>query len=263
MREFPSSLSAGWPAFVTDVVSVVDQEFKARAAVITWRKADGSRVTDLDLRLDTAIRICIANHFPDVSVLSEEIGLLTSGSDPGVRLAIVDPVDGTDSLIQNRPTWWVSVGFVEGAEALAGLVYQPSTGRLHHTGMPSRRDCDRLVIGMSSDRLRAPETSELRFRLERAGAGFIGTPHAVEKVAAVVEGRCAASMYLPSAKSPSWRSWDLAAASAVADANHLILRTSTGEHLRFDHDASEHREPWICAQNEKVWNTLYQELRHQ
>lgn len=46
------------------------------------------------------------------------------------RVWVVDPIDGTRELLDGCPEWCVSIGLVEGSEAVAGGVLNPSTGEM-------------------------------------------------------------------------------------------------------------------------------------
>ncbi|OBF41848.1 hypothetical protein A5719_10700 [Mycolicibacterium peregrinum] len=221
-------------------------------------KVDRSRVTALDLILDATIRICLAEHFSDMPVLSEETGLLNPIGDRGSTLAIVDPVDGTDSLIEGKGTWWVSVGVLQAGVPVAGLIYQPVSKRLHTASRPHVDASPGFIVGLSPDQLTADESATIRTRLLAHGANLVSTPHAAEKVAAVVEGRAAATVYLPSTKSPSWHVWDVAGGISIAEANGLVLRTLSGRELRLDPAQAEQRDPWMCASDEATWDAVRQ-----
>jgi fructose-1,6-bisphosphatase/inositol monophosphatase family enzyme len=245
-----------WSSFVEDLRAIIDSTWESSASWPAWEKADGSRVTSLDLRLDASIRTCLALHFPDAAVLSEETGMLKPVGREPAQLSIVDPVDGTESLIAGQDSWWVSVGLLESNSPLAGFIYQPSTHRLHDSRRPELQKAADLIVGMSPDRLTSASTKDLRARLARAGAKLVETPHAVEKIAAVLEGRASATVYLPSDKSPAWHSWDLAAGVALAQASRLSLATLDGDPLRVDGTRTTFTSPWLCAVDDAVWNMV-------
>ena len=64
------------------------------------RKADGTRVTDLDRDIEQRWRDCIETRFPAHAIVGEEYG----GSDPGGDFCwYLDPVDGTDDISRGIP----------------------------------------------------------------------------------------------------------------------------------------------------------------
>ncbi|MFF3686802.1 inositol monophosphatase family protein [Streptomyces sp. NPDC002187] len=245
-----------WRAFVRETITEADAACHTDAATFFWLKQDGSRVSALDLRLDAAVRVALGRNFPDLAVLSEEVGLLAPTGHRGSLLAIVDPVDGTDSLLGRKRTWWVSIGILDGSRPIAGLIYQPTIRQAHDSAIPSKQRCERLVVGMSPDQLQSPDTARMRESLRAEGADLVSTPHAVEKVASVLEGRCTAAVYLPSKKSPWWHAWDLAACLAIASANDLLLTTLDGHPVRIEAQQTRRSDPWICAVDEGTWDMV-------
>jgi fructose-1,6-bisphosphatase/inositol monophosphatase family enzyme len=214
-------------------------------------------VSDLDLRLDVAIRTTLSTHYPDVSVLSEELGwLYPADLAPAAWVAVIDPVDGTDSLVERRDSWWTSVGLLEEGVPRAGVIYQPTTGTTHDSMAPRGSRNMTQIVGLSPDQIETDETLVLRRRLEEDHFSILPIPHAVEKVAAVLEGRCDACVYLPSEKSPGWHSWDLAACLAVADASHVVLRAVDGTMIRLNDLDAYQRVPWICAGDLASWDHI-------
>jgi len=259
-RPKPDSFVDSWNFFVHDVCDRIDtlyfDEHDQPKHWPVWRKADGSQVSALDLHFDVAIRESLAHYFPTAAVLSEEIGLLNPPENDAHQLAIVDPIDGTESLVNGLHRWWVSVGLrrVDGQQV--GLVYQPSTRRLHDSTRPKGGPQSDFIVGMSPDRLTSDSTNQLRERLVAAGAKLTETPHAVEKIAAVIEGRAMATVYLPSKKSPAWHSWDLAAGVALAEAHRLSLSTLDGNPLEVDARTSGYESAWICAVDDHAWHAV-------
>lgn len=99
----------------------------ARAAAVTYEKADGSPVTDADLASDAIIRAVLAESCPDDAILTEE------GADDRARLAsprcwIVDPIDGTQEFVDRTDDFDVLMALsVNGRPVVAGSL-QPTTG---------------------------------------------------------------------------------------------------------------------------------------
>jgi len=203
-----SDLLDHWPELVSALVAAVDSEWSRGGPLHHWRKGDSDQlVSDLDLRLDVAIRTTLSGYYPRLPVLSEELGWLHPDERASTqRVAVVDPVDGTDSLVEHRDSWWTSVALLEAGVPRAGVVYQPTTGVIHDSQAPRDMPPASGAIGLSPDQFEASETPALRRSEGLDGFAIVPVPHAVEKVAAVVEGRCDASLFLPSRKSPGWNS---------------------------------------------------------
>jgi myo-inositol-1(or 4)-monophosphatase len=99
-----------------------------------------SRGGDPSTSLDREINQFLRERLPRVGEgwLSEE-----DKDDPrrlkASRVWIVDPIDGTREFVEGCPEWCVSIGLVEGNEAVAGGVLNPSTGEMfwgsHESGL--------------------------------------------------------------------------------------------------------------------------------
>ena len=93
-----------------------------------WQKGDDSPVTDIDIAVDRFLCRHLRPLCPEAGWLSEE-----TADDP-VRLGhpyvwVVDPIDGTRSMLAGYPEFCVSVALVEtGVGPLRGIIANPSTG---------------------------------------------------------------------------------------------------------------------------------------
>lgn len=92
-----------------------------------WRKADSSPVTDIDLAVDTLLRDRLLPLAPDAGWLCEE----SPADDERLqreRVWVVDPIDGTRSLLDGHPEFCVSVALVvRGVGPVMGVIQNPST----------------------------------------------------------------------------------------------------------------------------------------
>jgi len=252
-----------WQEFVSSVVTDVRRDWQG-TTLNAWRKSDGSLVSELDLKVDATVRIALARYFPGISIVSEELGSLksvTMTTDSRVT-AVVDPVDGTESLLSGQMTWWTAVGLFEGSTPLAGLLYQPTTNIIHDSHRPGRTRCSEFTVGMSPNQLTGQGRLAVVERLRTRGARLVATPHASGKITAVLEGHCQAGIYVPSTKSPTWKSWDLAAGVAIATSNDLILRTFSGSDLRVHPEMKPSSDAWICAVDESAWHQVRESFRN-
>jgi myo-inositol-1(or 4)-monophosphatase len=90
-------------------------------------KADGSPVTLADLQVNAYLRQELTRLLPTAGWLSEE------SADDLERLGcrwtwVVDPLDGTKEFARGIPEFAVSVGLVQGHEAIVGAIINPVTG---------------------------------------------------------------------------------------------------------------------------------------
>ncbi len=95
-------------------------------------KDDASPVTAADLEADALIVAALAEIAPDVQVISEE-SVETSGTSPGSRFFLVDPLDGTKEFISGRGEFTVNIGLIENGTPTFGLVYAPALSKIFVT----------------------------------------------------------------------------------------------------------------------------------
>jgi histidinol-phosphatase len=99
--------------------------YRSRLTVET--KSDGSPVTKADREAETAARAWVRSRFPDDGILGEELG----EDRPGARRRwVIDPIDGTKSVVRGTPLWGSLVALCEGTRVLAGAAYFPAVDEL-------------------------------------------------------------------------------------------------------------------------------------
>ncbi len=95
----------------------------------TSRKADGSVVTAADLGAQRFITDALADAFPDIPVLGEEMPateqqrLLDADAD---AVFCLDPLDGTSNFAGGFPVFSVSLALCRAGQAELGVVYDPN-----------------------------------------------------------------------------------------------------------------------------------------
>ncbi len=85
-------------------------------------KGDVNLVTEADTQSERTIVSLLRKRVPGVAILAEESGESGGTSD---RRFIVDPLDGTTNFAHGYPVFAVSIGYEEGGEIQAGVVYDP------------------------------------------------------------------------------------------------------------------------------------------
>ena len=100
---------------------IARSSFRHELAIST--KADGSSVTDADLRIEELIRARIASSFPGHRITGEEHG--RDEDDDGVRW-YVDPIDGTHNFIRGIPLFATLIAAECGGEIQVGLISAPA-----------------------------------------------------------------------------------------------------------------------------------------
>jgi myo-inositol-1(or 4)-monophosphatase len=87
-------------------------------------KGDASPVTEADLAIDVFLHDFLRAARPDYGWLSEE------REDDGsrhktARSFVVDPIDGTRAFIAETGEWCISIGLIEAARPVVGVLYCP------------------------------------------------------------------------------------------------------------------------------------------
>jgi myo-inositol-1(or 4)-monophosphatase len=96
--------------------------------VANWQKIDDSPVTEIDIAVDKFLRPRLTELLPSAGWLSEET-VDNRERDTKRHVWIVDPIDGTRSLLNNQPEYAISVALAErGVGPVVGVVHNPSTG---------------------------------------------------------------------------------------------------------------------------------------
>lgn len=116
-------------------------------------KADGSKVTGVDLAVDKFLHNTLLPLRPSYGWISEE------RPDNGSRLTaekffIADPIDGTSAFASGHEHWCVAVGIVDDSGVAACALYQPRTGRLFHAARGLGAWCN-------GNRLSSPDSETL------------------------------------------------------------------------------------------------------
>jgi 3'(2'), 5'-bisphosphate nucleotidase len=101
-------------------------------------KSDGSPVTAADLAADEVIRRALAQHLPDVIVITEESCSATPSAHDE-RFILVDPLDGTREFIKGSDEFTVNIALIEHGTPVAGAVYAPALGLLYVGGKTAHR----------------------------------------------------------------------------------------------------------------------------
>ncbi|GEM_PF-2443948 len=190
------------------------------APVNDWLKSDRSPVTDIDLAVDRLLRERLGALLPAAGWLSEETADRPDRRDAEL-VWIVDPIDGTRSLIDNLPEFCVSVALARaGVGPVLGIVANPRTGERFFAIKGSgawNADGERLqcrALGVDEPLVLLVSRTELRKGLWEnlpIPVEVIATSSLAYKMARVASGEAHATM------TPWPRSeWDAAAGEIIA-----------------------------------------------
>jgi len=81
-------------------------------------------LTEADGAVEAFLKRELTSAFPEDGFQGEE-----TGTGPAGRLTwVVDPIDGTSNFARGAPRWCVSVGLIDGAHSIAGVLVAPMLG---------------------------------------------------------------------------------------------------------------------------------------
>jgi len=203
-------------------------------------KADSTPVTEADLAADRVIAAGLAEHFPDIPVISEEsVGTALAPPEGAHRFFLVDPLDGTREFLGRTGEFTVNIALVENGRPIAGVVNAPALdesyagagGVAWHVGQGHRQGPlrARAVTG-------APVILASRFHRDAKTDAFIAAePGAIVITAGSalkfgVLARGGADLYPRYGRTMEW---DTAAGHAVLAAAGGSVRTLDGPELGY------------------------------
>lgn len=123
---------------------ITSAAFGGRVAVEL--KADETPVTEVDLRVEGALRAAVAARFPDDDVLAEEGGHLGDGRSG--RTWVIDPIDGTKNFADGVPLWTTMIALADAEGIATAVVDVPTFGARYHAarGGGAWRGGERLSV---------------------------------------------------------------------------------------------------------------------
>jgi myo-inositol-1(or 4)-monophosphatase len=115
---------------------------------VTSMKGVHDVVTAMDREVERFIRDAIARRYPDDAIIGEEDG----GRD-GVRLWLIDPIDGTANYARGLPRYCVSIGYLERGRPTLGAIYDPGNDWLYSAalGEGAWQDGRRLAVSATAE----------------------------------------------------------------------------------------------------------------
>ncbi len=113
-------------------------------------KADGSFVSQGDLRVQSLVIDYLREHLTDYQLLSEELAPFDeSFLDPMGRYVVLDPIDGTENFVSGLREWGIGISiYAQGRHQASGIFLPELNDRLV-SGDAVRRFRSR-VVGLSS-----------------------------------------------------------------------------------------------------------------
>lgn len=126
-----------------------------RDSIYSELKEDQTPVSEVDLRCEELVRKIIRSRFPDHGIIGEELGEERADAE---YVWTIDPIDGTQNLINRIPTFGTILGLLHHGRPVLGWIDHPVLGLFLHGGV----ECGTFYNGrqiqigdLSSDHLTA------------------------------------------------------------------------------------------------------------
>jgi myo-inositol-1(or 4)-monophosphatase len=226
-------------------------------------KGDAGPVTNIDLAVDALLTEKLRNARPDYGWLSEEAVDNADARLSKQRVFMLDPIDGTAAMIKRKPQYTISIGITDGAHAVAGAIYNPSTDEMVLGAIGAGATMNGMPVQVSA-------------RTELEGARMVGSktrftdwrwpkpwPHLeieqresiAYRMAAVAAGLADATILF------SWKHyWDIAAGAAIIAAAGGVVTDTWGAPLQFN--LREPRAPGVVASGAGLHALLIERTSH-
>tara|TARA_E500000178_G_scaffold288441_1_gene291052 strand:- start:246 stop:968 length:723 start_codon:yes stop_codon:yes gene_type:complete len=192
--------------------------------IIVKYKAPNNPVSNIDVEMNDLIKQGIRKYFPDDNWCSEEDPFQKNNSK---FTWIVDPIDGTRSLIKKIPEFTVSMALMYESEIVAGGVINPITKESWFVGEESNVTdlMDQSIIRRKSQKDILVSYSQEKSDLDQLkGMGSIAL-----RMCKIVSGEGLAAISLRYI-----HSWDIAAAYIIAKKANLVITNCKGEAIMFE-----------------------------
>ena len=129
-----------------------DSDLWSRTGMKVAKKEDGSPVSSVDLALNTFVCGFLNRIWPELWIVSEESP--SSLSMPNTRrVAVVDPLDGTENFVSGLPIWGVSVAICQDGIHEGSMLAFPELGLSLATGDRAPQYASRIIGHPSSSPL--------------------------------------------------------------------------------------------------------------
>lgn len=220
--------------------AMIDRYYQEGFAVRT--KSDDSPVTDADEAAEAIILPVLKALLPDVSIVSEESGLLDGGADlTRARFWAVDPLDGTKEFLSRNGEFTVNIALIDAHVPVLGVVYAPARDVLYQGSPQGAFRTDNGSVPKRIGVVRAAASSlrivgsrshrgdSLDAVLQRIGEHSLLAIGSSLKLCMVAEG---SADFYPRLGPTS--EWDTAAAHAVVLAAGGEVTDTRGQPLRYN-----------------------------
>jgi len=94
-------------------------------------KQDNSPLTQADLQIDEIIYKALSEHFPNITIITEERSQSHGLNVDEGLFFLVDPIDGTREFINKRDEFTLNIALLENKQPIAGVICVPANATLY------------------------------------------------------------------------------------------------------------------------------------
>ncbi len=200
-----------------------------RGDLHTENKADGSLVTQADLRSNQILIDAITRLFPGDAILSEESAFTTAELQRSNRTWVIDPLDGTRSFVQGDDDFSILVALCQNFVPVYGIMFFPARQQFVTAEQGAHALCNGVALAVSRTPTLEPGRVYIRnfeCRRPEVASPMMDSGAALLKVAS---GELDGAII----RMTTHREWDIAAPTAVIRAAGGDVTTETLSQIRF------------------------------
>ncbi|MBI3437694.1 MAG: 3'(2'),5'-bisphosphate nucleotidase CysQ [Proteobacteria bacterium] len=226
-------------------------------------KGEAGPVTNVDLAIEALLTEKLRAARPDYGWLSEETPDDPEARVRASRVFMLDPIDGTAAMIKRKPQYTICIGVADGANAVAGAIYNPATDEMFLGAIGAGATMNGRAMRVTArDALEGAHIVGSKAQLTDGRWRKPWPPLEIERresiayrMAAVAAGQADATMLF------GWKHyWDIAAGAAIIAAAGGVITDTWGAPLQFD--LREPRAPGVVASGAELHPLLIERTSH-
>lgn len=216
-------------------------------------------VTELDYQIELNAKKFLNKNFPDFEFIGEE-GFKGKFEIFDHNYFVIDPIDGTKSLVKGSKDWGISICCVIDGRPTVSLLNIPDKNLLI-TGIKGKGiQINGLSVTVNDSGNQKIAVSPRQSKMvEKYLIDSIYTPQEISalipKVASVISGKVGAALYFPEDGKPT-SIWDYAAACFLLQEAGGTMKSFNGNSLPYSGEGVIHEGGWIAAGSNETYTKI-------
>jgi 3'(2'), 5'-bisphosphate nucleotidase len=218
------------------IMGVYAQEFDVR------QKLDKTPVTEADLAAERVIVGMLADAFPEIPIVSEELVDAEGLPPSAARFWVVDPLDGTREFVAKNGEFAVCIGLVEDGRPVLGVLHGPAVGLTYAAYGPGTATRQRRGGAVEPIQARHPSSNGLVVVHSRSHENSRRVGEFLERFPVLERTKCGSALkfgVIAAGEADLYprfgttMEWDTAAGQAILEAAGGRVEDLTGEPLTY------------------------------